>query len=165
MIYVGLDDTDVIDAPGTNQLAKALAEQLQTHYDCPFVLRHQLLEDARIPFTRHNSAAALCLTPKSSARTFPLLDRIRSFVCENAAPGADPGICLAKNVPDAVRRVGRRCQREIVDQNAARRLAEATGLLLEGLAGTRDGMIGCAGRRRVGGFWSRRTNRDAQRTR
>jgi hypothetical protein len=46
------------------------------------------------------------------------------------------------SVPPAVTEFGRRCQRELVDQAGARRLAGSLGLHLEGLGGTEGGVIG-----------------------
>jgi hypothetical protein len=45
-------------------------------------------------------------------------------------------------VPSEVTEFGRRCQREIVDQADARRLADSLGIYLEGLGGTEGGVIG-----------------------
>ena len=87
VIYVGLDDTDMPDTPGTNQLAKALAVDLADHYRCVFLLRHQLLRDERIPYTRHNSAATLCLTPRHEPDVHALLARVRGFILDRAADG------------------------------------------------------------------------------
>jgi hypothetical protein len=49
---------------------------------------------------------------------------------------------LASEAAPAVVRFGQRCQREIVRQAEARELASRFGLLLEGLGGTEDGVIG-----------------------
>jgi hypothetical protein len=57
-------------------------------------------------------------------------------------PGSDPGLCVAAAVPLAVVEFGRRAQRELVSQDEARRLAAAHDLLLEGLGGDENGVIG-----------------------
>jgi hypothetical protein len=56
--------------------------------------------------------------------------------------GSDPGLCVAENVPAEVIEFGRRCQRELVDQQTARALAAKHGIHLEGLGGTEGGIIG-----------------------
>ena len=56
MIYVGIDDTDTVDTPGTNQLAKALVMRLARDYECVSIVRHQLLFDPRIPYTSKNGS-------------------------------------------------------------------------------------------------------------
>ncbi len=43
MIYVGLDDTDTLDDPGTNQLARYLVRELADQFSGRMILRHQLL--------------------------------------------------------------------------------------------------------------------------
>ena len=47
MIYVGIDDTDTLDDPGTNQLARHLVRELSGQLRGRMILRHQLLEDPR----------------------------------------------------------------------------------------------------------------------
>jgi tRNA(Ile2) C34 agmatinyltransferase TiaS len=142
VIYVGLDDTDRPDAPGTNQLAKALAEELADRYRCIFLLRHQLLQDERVACTRHNSAAALCLVPRREQEHHTLVALLRSAIQRRAAVGSNPGFCLTSVVPQAVRAFGRRCQSQVVRQAEARQLASTCSLHLEGLGGTEDGIIG-----------------------
>src|SRR5690606_25597169 len=57
-------------------------------------------------------------------------------------PGSDPGLCVAQVVPETVRRFGRLCQAELVTQREARSLAAKEGIVLLGLGGTEDGVIG-----------------------
>jgi tRNA(Ile2) C34 agmatinyltransferase TiaS len=142
VIYVGLDDTDRPDAPGTNQLAKALAAELVDHYRCVFLLRHQLLHDERIACTRHNSAATLCLVPHREHQQHTLVALMRSFIQRRAAVGSNPGFCLTAAVPPAVRAFGRRCQSQVVSRTDARQLASTCCVHVEGLGGTEDGIIG-----------------------
>ena len=59
MIYVGIDDTDVRDSPGTNQLARHLIRHLPADYEPVVAIRHQLLVDPRVPYTSKNSSASL----------------------------------------------------------------------------------------------------------
>src|SRR4051812_31276378 len=44
MIYVGIDDTDTLDDPGTNQLARHLVGELSNEFEARLILRHQLLQ-------------------------------------------------------------------------------------------------------------------------
>ena len=57
IITVGLDDTDILDSPGTNQIAKAIVEDLTDRFECVLILRHQLLNDPRVPYTSKNGSA------------------------------------------------------------------------------------------------------------
>src|SRR5437870_2586916 len=58
LIYVGIDDTDTLDTPGTNQLARALAAQIASTHECLLIVRHQLLDDPRVPYTSKNGSAS-----------------------------------------------------------------------------------------------------------
>ena len=49
MIYVGLDDTDIVGQPGTNKHARALVGQLPDCYRIRRIVRHQLLFVPEIP--------------------------------------------------------------------------------------------------------------------
>jgi len=144
MIYVGIDDTDMPDTPGTNQLARALIAQVADRFRCGRVLRHQLLDDPRVPYTSKNGSASIVLEPQPAVRTSlpDLIVALRTRMLEWYVPGSDPGLCVTPVVPDAISAFGQRCQRELVSRGEAERLAEQHGVYLEGLGGTRGGMIG-----------------------
>jgi hypothetical protein len=142
VIYVGIDDTDTLDTPGTNQLARALVARVAAAWRCVRITRHQLLFDPRVPYTSHNSSASLLLCPRGPAEVAALADELRAAMRDWFVPGSDPGLCLAPAVPPAVVAFGRRCQHEVVGQGEACRLAGACGLHLEGLGGTEGGVIG-----------------------
>jgi tRNA(Ile2) C34 agmatinyltransferase TiaS len=144
MIYVGIDDTDMPDTPGTNQLARALIAHVAGGYRCRMVLRHQLLDDPRVPYTSKNGSASLQfdLIGDGKPDLPEVIDALRTRMLEWYIPGSDPGLCVTTAVPDEVIAFGRRCQRELVTHSDAVALAERTGLHLEGLGGTCGGMIG-----------------------
>lgn len=144
MIAVGIDDTDLLDTPGTNQLARHLAVVLAPVVRARRVLRHQLLEDPRVPCTRKNGCASMLLEPLQAISIADLADRITTVMLAWIPKGSDPGLCVveADRVPQAVIDWGLRAQRELVTQSAARDLAAEHNVLLRGLAGTEDGVIG-----------------------
>jgi hypothetical protein len=144
MISVGIDDTDMPDTRGTNHLARALVARIAGRYSCVRIVRHQLLDDPRVPCTSKNGSASILLQPMTSEPIASLIADLRDGMKEGFVAGSDPGLCVAPSdsVPAAVTEFGRRCQREIVDQAEARRLADSLGLLLEGLGGTEGGVIG-----------------------
>lgn len=142
MIYVGIDDTDMPETPGTNQLARALAANLAARYRCTLIVRHQLCQDPGVPCTSKNSAASLLLLPQCDQTQETLIAQLRALLRRRAVAGSDPGLCVAVDVPEAISTFGRRCQRELVAQQDARRLAAQHGVYLEGLGGTEDGVIG-----------------------
>jgi len=143
MIYVGIDDTDMPDTPGTNQLARALIAHVADRFRCGRVLRHQLLDDPRVPYTSKNGSASILLEPRSATTPLPdLIAALRARMLEWFIPGSDPGLCVTTTVPDAISAFGERCQRDLVTRHDAEVLAAQHGLYLEGLGGTRGGMIG-----------------------
>ncbi len=106
------------------------------------ITRHQLLVDPRIPYTSHNSAACLLLDAHDEAHA--VAARAARHLERSAAPGSDPGLCVAgaHAVPDEVVAFGERAKREIVTADEALRLADRAGLRLTAHGGTGLGIIG-----------------------
>jgi hypothetical protein len=142
VIQIGIDDTDMPDTPGTNQLARALVQQVADAFRCVRITRHQLLEDPRVPCTSHNGSASILLQPLAPWDREQLVSRLRQRMQQWFVPGSDPGLCVAEAVPARVTDFALRCQRELVTQDTARSLAAACGIHLEGLGGTESGVIG-----------------------
>lgn len=142
MILVGIDDTDVLGARGTNHLARDLARRVAAAWTCRRVLRHQLLFDPRIPFTSHNGSASLAFEPRGAAGAGSLRDEMRRGMLADFIDGSDPGLCVATDVAPEVVAFAERCRREIVTADEAREVARRAGIHLEGLGGTEGGVIG-----------------------
>ena len=144
MIYVGIDDTDTLDDPGTNQLARHLVRELAGEFDGQLILRHQLLEDPRVPCTKKNGCASILF---DSPATTPnelgaFVERLRALIVPWCPAGSDPGLCVTTTIPPEVVAWGLRCQRELVDKAEAMQIAFENNVCLEGLGGTNDGVIG-----------------------
>ena len=114
MIIVGLDDTDVLDSPGTNKLAYHLIHELAPGWRATLSTRHQLLEDPRVPCTRKNGCVAILFADAPADTRAELVRRLCPIIREWCPPGSDPGLCVTDSVPEAVIEFGRRCQRELV---------------------------------------------------
>jgi hypothetical protein len=150
MIYVGIDDTDTLDSPGTNQLAKSIALELSDRFECVLILRHQLLDDPRVPYTSQNGSASILLIPITeklkSASEDALCDLLfaefRAGLKQRFVAGSDPGLCVTAHVPEVIKEFGLKCQREMIPQDLPRQLAKEQNIRLEGLGGTEDGVIG-----------------------
>lgn len=144
MIYVGLDDTDVVGQPGTNKHARALAGELPDRFRVCRIVRHQLLFVPEIPYTSKNSSCSILLQTNGSIphAISDLASWFRAALPDRCPAGSDPGLCVAGEVADEIRQFGRLCQQSVVTQSDARRLAERHVLYLEGLGGTQDGVIG-----------------------
>ena len=142
MIIIGLDDTDNLESRGTGHLARQIAAELAVDFPLVGVTRHQLLVDQRVPCTKNNSCAAITLDVDSDVDLPRLFERVREMMLVEFQPGSDPGLCIAAEVPVEITEFGFHVKRELVEQEQARRLADVNGLLLQGLGGTQDGVIG-----------------------
>lgn len=142
-LLIGIDDTDNLETRGTGYRARCLGQALSDAglADLHGITRHQLLVDPRIPYTSHNSSACLQVTARTSSEAIQTF--CRDFMLEVAADGSDVGLCVAD--VDAAAQVvdyGLRAKQEVLDQDIALRTAASLGIRLEGLTGTRGGIIG-----------------------
>jgi len=144
-LLIGIDDTDNLSSRGTGYRARRLAGLLQDggYATVDGVSRHQLLLSPRIPYTSHNSAACLRLSA-ARMRLSVLTGFCREYLLREAADGSDAGLCVAfaGAAGEALQSFGVRAQREVLSQAHAKALASGCGVYLEGLTGTRDGIIG-----------------------
>lgn len=141
-IFIGIDDTDIVGSPGTNQLARAIVADLAHLVDLQRITRHQLLDDPRVPYTSQNGSASILLTPREPIPADEIFEICRSRMLKWFVEGSDPGLCVSLSVPDAIVEWGQRCKRELVTKLEALELAIELGIRLEGLGGTRGGVIG-----------------------
>jgi tRNA(Ile2) C34 agmatinyltransferase TiaS len=142
LIYIGLDDTDNESSRGTGRLARAIASALSERYEVRGVTRHQLLVDPRVPYTSHNSGAAIHLVDDGGVDLTALADDVEAFVLNDLQAGSDPGLCVAQIVSLEITEFGRRAQKELVRQAEAREVGRRNHCILRGLGGTHDGVIG-----------------------
>jgi tRNA(Ile2) C34 agmatinyltransferase TiaS len=142
MIFIGLDDTDNLESRGTGNLARQIATSLASDFSVAGVLRHQLLVDPNIRYTSHNSSKSVVLDADGDVDLAALAERVRLIMLADYQPGSDPGLCVARVVPDTVIEFGQRAKREVLTQAEARELAAAHGMLLLGVGGDEGGVIG-----------------------
>jgi hypothetical protein len=143
VIFVGIDDTDSLETPGTNQLARHIVHELSSRWTARMITRHQLLEDPRVPCTKSNGCVAINFEVSADVGLEELANNIRALMLPWCAEGSDPGLSVAAGeIPQEISEFGRRCQRELVTQRDARELAARHGIQLFGLGGTQDGVIG-----------------------
>jgi hypothetical protein len=141
-MLIGIDDTDIEGARGTNHLARALVDRLGFSAGPAIVARHQLLFDERIPYTSGNGSASIALPDADPVRAAEIAAGARAALREWFIEGSDPGLAVATSIPAEVVAFARRCQREIVTQAEARAVAARAAIHLEGLGGTEGGVIG-----------------------
>lgn len=142
MLLIGLDDTDNLESRGTGHLARQIASALAVDHTVLGVTRHQLLVDPRVPCTRNNSCAAITVDANGDLDPRCLLEQVERLMLDDFQPGSDPGLCVAHRVPTPITEFGRRVQQQLVNQDEARALAAAHNILLLGLGGSEDGIIG-----------------------
>ncbi len=121
MIIIGIDDTDIIGSPGTNQLARRIMQDLSEEYRCVRIVRHQLLDDPRVPYTSKNGSASIVIERRensersfemSVAETVSLLNCCRHAMQDWFVEGSDPGLCfLSGECPPEIVDWGYRCLR------------------------------------------------------
>ena len=142
MIYVGIDDTDIVGSPGTNQLARKIVRRLGPVARGAVVCRHQLFFDPRVPFTSGNGSASIQLPHGHDIPPEDLLDRVREEMRAFFVEGSDPGLAVSTHASDDMCGFAARAKTGIVTQADARRVADGAGCHLEGLGGTNQGIIG-----------------------
>lgn len=141
MLYIGIDDTDILNSRGTGHLGRMIAETLSTDFTVTGVTRHQLLVDPRIPYTAKNSCAAIHVEAAQS--DIPAIDKlVEKILTDHFEEGSDPGLALGVNVPPAITEFGKNAQKLILSKDLARATADQHHITLKGLGGTNDGIIG-----------------------
>jgi len=140
--FIGMDDTDNLESRGTGHLAREVAADLAQDYPILGVVRHQLLVDPRVPYTKHNSSAVILVQIEENTSLEAIFERVELRMLADFQSGSDPGLCVTAFVPEDVIAFGFKAQTQLVKQNEARGLAARHGLLLKGLGGTQDGVIG-----------------------
>lgn len=142
MLYIGIDDTDIKESRGTGNLARRIAGILSSDFAIHGVVRHQLLEDPRVPCTSKNSSA--CIAIEYDHKDIPegLFEAVKNIMLSDFYPGSDPGLCITSHVPEEITAFGLKTKSQLVKQDEARNLAKSFSIQLEGLGGTNDGIIG-----------------------
>jgi hypothetical protein len=141
MIYLGIDDTDIVGSPGTNRLARAIVARLGSSASGAIVCRHQLFFDPRVPYTSQNGSASIQL-PSAAVRRDVLVAMVRDVMLGWYVAGSDPGLAVTDTVSDEMMRFAARAKSEVVMQDEARGVARRAACHLEGLGGTNQGIIG-----------------------
>lgn len=140
---IGIDDTDNLESRGTGYRVRQLAGWLvDNHLAAPRgITRHQLLVDARIPYTSHNSSACMVV---ETGHPVDVWEGSREFLKLTSAYGSDAGLCMVawENDHDEVQSFGRRAKYEVLTMTQALQVASRSGIKCEGLTGTGGGIIG-----------------------
>jgi hypothetical protein len=144
IVYIGVDDTDIIGSVGTGKVARGLAARLVELGlgESLGVSRHQLLVDPHIKYTSHNSSKGLAIKTDRNVTEFyqPSADYIKGIF----QPGSDPGLCIAgeKDVDEEIIQWGKRAVTNVLTMQGAIDLAAKHKIFLKGLGGDSGGVIG-----------------------
>ncbi|MCF8298030.1 MAG: hypothetical protein K9J13_10835 [Saprospiraceae bacterium] len=142
-ILIGIDDTDNKDSRGTGynsrQLAAAIeAENLGRVHG---ITRHQLFVHPDIPYTSQNSSACLEVMTEnlSEIKSF-----CRDFMQNIGAIGSDVGLCIVEidKISEEIIKWGVDAKSIVLKMDDAIEKAERHEIYLEGLTGTKCGIIG-----------------------
>ena len=143
-IFLGLDDTDILGSPGTNQIAMALAVKLkEIRIETTMILRHQLWYDSCVPYTSKNGSASMQLECKVPIDFQTLAGFCKDFLLSHFVEGSDPGLCLAtEDQANSLISHGWRTTGEWVNPSEAIEKAKVSGCLLWSIAGRDHGIVG-----------------------
>ena len=142
MIYVGIDDTDIVGSPGTNQLARVIVSRLGTLAAGAIICRHQLFFDPRVPYTSGNGSASIQLPSGADVPREELIASVRSVMRDWYVEGSDPGLAVTDRVRPEMIAFAAHAKTDLATQADARAVAHRSGCHLEGLGGTNQGIIG-----------------------
>ena len=141
---IGLDDTDILGGRGTSRIVREWTEVIESEGFARTngITRHQLLKSTKIKATTHNRSVAVAI--ETDRTVFDIEDHLVQLVREHASGKANPAIAILTRHTDMphVLAWGRRCQQEILKLVDAERYATESNVLLRGLGGNRNGMIG-----------------------
>ena len=146
LIYIGLDDTDILDADrGTGRLARDFAADLPAGCELRGVVRQQLPRLPGIPYTANNSSACVLVAVADPSAASRLTEAAAAHLATHFIDGSDPGLCVALEdtaaAPALVAFARVCCHRRVTQQDAR---AAAAAAHLSGHGGTCDGIIGAA---------------------
>ena len=141
-VLIGIDDTDNETSPGTGSLARRISAECEKKGMHPLgVTRHQFLIDPAIPYTSHNSGACVVI---EGDNVWEIAQFAFEFVADNAAEGSDPGVCIARPemITNEIIAFSQKATDTVLHIGQAFDLAQKSPILLRGLGGTCQGVIG-----------------------
>lgn len=144
LFTIGIDDTGEPEGQGTSELARSWSAAVESEGfgQSVGVTRHQLWESPKVPSTGKNRALAVVI--ETGHTVLDVEDHIVDFVRGNAARKANAAIAVLSRHSDMPHALafGRRSQQELMKLADAERYGAESNVLLRGLGGNRNGMIG-----------------------
>jgi tRNA(Ile2) C34 agmatinyltransferase TiaS len=142
-LLIGIDDTDNKESRGTGYNSRQLAAAIEAE-NLGHVLgitRHQLFVHPDIPYTSQNSSACLEVT---TDKYNEVINFCRKFMLDIGADGSDVGLCIVERnkVSEEIIKWGIDAKSIVLKMKDAIENAKRNEIYLEGLTGTKDGIIG-----------------------
>ena len=142
-LLIGIDDTDNKDSRGTGYNSRQLATAIEAKRfgKVHGITRHQLFVHPDIPYTSQNSSACLEITGENYNE---IIEFCRNFMLNIGAVGSDVGICIVEKekVSEEIIKWGVDAKSIVLKMDDAVVKAESNDIYLEGLTGTKIGIIG-----------------------
>ena len=142
-LLIGIDDTDNKESRGTGYNSRQLAAAIEAENlgKVRGITRHQLFVHPDIPYTSQNSSACLEVTTNNynEIKVF-----CRNFMLHIGAVGSDVGLCIIRKdiVSEEIIKWGVDAKSIVLKMDDAVEKAHRNEIYLEGLTGTKDGIIG-----------------------
>jgi len=143
-IYVGMDDTDMPGTRGTGKLANSIVKVLDKKYPSYAITRHQLFVSDDIKYTSHNSNAVIHVNASGEEACKDIFEIVKAEMLADFIEGSDPGLAVAdaEQILPPVIVMSQDTKYKVITQEQVKTVAKNTGILLEPLGGTGDGIIG-----------------------
>ena len=142
-LLIGIDDTDNKESRGTGYNSRQLAAAIEAENlgKVRGITRHQLFVHPDIPYTSQNSSACLDVTTNNYNE---IKDFCRNFMLHIGAIGSDVGLCIIRKdiVSEEIIKWGVDAKSIVLKMDDAVEKAHRNEIYLEGLTGTKDGIIG-----------------------
>jgi len=142
-LLIGIDDTDNKESRGTGYNSRQLAAAIEAENlgKVRGITRHQLFVHPDIPYTSQNSSACLEVTTNNynEIKVF-----CRNFMLQIGAVGSDVGLCIIRKdiVSEEIIKWGVDAKSIVLKMDDAVEKVHRNEIYLEGLTGTKDGIIG-----------------------
>jgi len=142
-LLIGIDDTGKPESYGTGWLAREMGHALLNRDQATLIgiTRHQLLLHPDILFTSQNSAACLDV---ESENIDSLAAFCSDFLVHHSAEGANAGLAISSwdGISKEIIDWGMKAKTLVLQYDDAIRMAEKFGVVLKGLSGNYNGVIG-----------------------
>ncbi len=142
-LLIGIDDTDNKESRGTGYNSRQLAAAIEAENlgKVRGITRHQLFVHPDIPYTSQNSSACLYVISNNCNE---IKDFCRNFMLHIGATGSDVGLCIVRKdrVSEEIIKWGVDAKSIVLKMDDAIEKAYRNEIYLEGLTGTKDGIIG-----------------------